>query len=79
MTEITVEIVETAEGQTVLLPEEFRINAGTAWIRRDGDLVILEPVKPATLPEGFWENIRIDDPKFTRPDQGEMPPAPVFD
>ena len=79
MTEKTAEIVETAEGQTVLLPKEFRINARTVWIRRDGNLVILEPVKPTTWPEGFWEKVRIDDPKFVRPDQGEMPPAPKFD
>jgi hypothetical protein len=29
-------------------------------------------------PEGFFENIRIDDPTFKRPDQGPMPPAPVL-
>jgi antitoxin VapB len=79
MIEKTVEIVETAEGQTVLLPKEFHINAPAVWIRRDGNLLILEPVKPATLPEGFWDEVHIDDPKFERPDQGTMPPAPVLD
>ena len=78
MKEIKVDLVETAEGQTVLLPVEFRIHAASVWVRRDGDLVILEPVKPNSWPEGFWEKIRIDDPTFKRHDQGEMPPAPVL-
>jgi hypothetical protein len=30
-------------------------------------------------PEGFIDKIRIDDPTFKRPDQGEMPPPPVLD
>ena len=73
------EIVETTEGQTVRLPEEFRFYTQEVSIRRVGKAIILEPVIPAKLPEGFFERIRIDDPKFVRPDQGEMPPAPVLD
>jgi virulence-associated protein VagC len=72
-------IVESNEGQCIHLPEGFRIEALAVSIRRDGDSVILEPIKPATWPEGFFERIRIDDPAFGRPDQGKMPPAPVLD
>jgi virulence-associated protein VagC len=75
----TVEIVETSQGQAVPLPEEFRFAMTTVSIRRDGDAVILEPIKPAHWPAGFFEAIRIDDPAFTRPDQGSIPPAPSFD
>lgn len=75
----TTRIVETPEGPAVLLPEGFRFDANTVAIQRDGDAVILEPIPPASWPEGFFEKIRIDDPTFKRPDQGEMPPAPVFD
>jgi antitoxin VapB len=74
-----VEIVDTANGQLVKLPEEFRFHTTTISIRRQGNAIILEPVKATALPEGFFEKIRIDDPAFQRPEQGEMPPAPKFD
>jgi virulence-associated protein VagC len=72
----TVEIVETSHGQTIPLPEEFRFATPKVSIRRDGDAVILEPVKPAHWPEHFFEAIRIDDPAFSRPPQGSTPPVP---
>ncbi len=75
----TVELVETDRGQTVPLPEEFRFSTRTVSIRRDGEAVILEPVKPAHWPERFFDAIRIDDPAFVRPDQGPTPPAPCLE
>jgi hypothetical protein len=48
-------------------------------IRREGDAVILEPVKPAHWPEHFFEDIHIDDPGFARPPQGAIPPVPLLD
>jgi len=74
-----VELVETRSGQTVPLPEEFRFETPTVSIRRQGDAVILEPLKPHVWPESFFEAIRIDDPAFHRPDQGSTPPAPSLD
>jgi virulence-associated protein VagC len=71
-------VVETAEGQSVHLPAGFHIDTRIVAVRRDGDAVILEQIKPATWPEGFFEKIRIDDPAFERPDQGKMPPAPAL-
>jgi antitoxin VapB len=75
----TVELVETNQGQVVPLPEEFRFETPTVTIRREGKAVILEPVKPAHWPDHFFEDIRIDDPAFARPEQGSTPPAPFFD
>lgn len=75
----TVEIVETDKGQAVPLPEEFRFASRTVSIRRDGEAVILEPIKPSHWPERFFDTIRIDDPAFGRPDQGPTPPAPRLD
>ena len=75
----TVEIVETDNGQAVPLPEEFRFSTRTVSIRRDGEAVILEPVKPTHWPERFFDAIRIDDPAFVRPDQGPTPPVPRLD
>jgi antitoxin VapB len=74
-----VEIVQMDDGQTVRLPGEFHFDGDSVSIRREGEAVILEPVKPATWPEGFFEAIRIDDPKFVRANQGMTPPVPVLD
>jgi virulence-associated protein VagC len=75
----TVEIGETDNGQAVPLPEEFRFSTRTVSIRRDGEAVIREPVKPNHWPEHFFDSIRIDDPAFVRPEQGPTPPAPRLD
>jgi virulence-associated protein VagC len=79
MATVIVEITHSADGQFVRLPSEFRFHTSSVSIRREGTAIILEPVKPTTWPEGFFEKIRIDDPAFTRPDQGPMPPPPVLD
>jgi virulence-associated protein VagC len=73
---IVAQIVETSQGQTVRLPDEFRFGTRVVSIRRVGDAIVRDPVKPATWPEGFFESIRIDDPAFTRLEQGPTPPAP---
>jgi len=75
----TVEIVETGNGQAIRLPEEFRFETPTVSIRREGEAVILEPVKATDWPQGFFDAVRIDDPAFTRPEQGSTPPAPRLD
>lgn len=75
----TAEIVEMAEGQVVRLPDEFRFESPVVSIRRQGQAVILEPLKDQTWPECFFEAIRIEDPRFARPEQGLTPPAPSLD
>jgi virulence-associated protein VagC len=75
----TVEIVETDNGQAVPLPAQFRFSTRTVSIRRDGEAVILEPIKPSRWPERFFDAIRIGDPAFVRPDQGPIPPVPRLD
>ena len=50
----TVMIVDPGSGQAVPLPEEFRFSTATVSIRREGDAVILEPVKPLQWPAGFF-------------------------
>jgi virulence-associated protein VagC len=74
----TVTILDTDQGQTIVLPREFRIAGDRAAVRRAGDAVILEPIKPSQWPLGFFESIRVDDPLFARPDQGELPPLPAL-
>jgi virulence-associated protein VagC len=75
----TIKLLQTSTGQVVHLPVEFQFEAPTVSIRRQGDAVILDPVKPTEWPEHFFESIRIDDPGFVRPDQGSTPPAPAFE
>jgi virulence-associated protein VagC len=77
----TAEIIDVGGGQAVKLPEEFQFEGEVVSIRREGDAVILEPVGvaesvPAAWPDGFFDSIRIEDPKFIRPDQGQTPPVP---
>jgi virulence-associated protein VagC len=74
----TTEIVAIGDVQSVKLPPEFHFSTDTVSIRREGEAVILEPLKASAWPDGFFEAIRIDDPKFVRPDQGQAPPCPPF-
>jgi virulence-associated protein VagC len=70
----TAELLNTDQGQVVRLPDEFQMPGSRVSIRREGDAVVLEPLKGATWPPGFFEAIRIEDSAFQRPDQGELPP-----
>jgi virulence-associated protein VagC len=75
----TAEIIHSNGTQAVKLPEGFHFEGDTVSIRREGEAVILEPVKQATWPPGFFDRIRIDDPAFRRPPQGQVPRAPSLD
>ena len=74
----TVEIVDTEAGQVIRLPSDFRLPGNRASVRREGDAVVLEPLKDSSWPAGFFASIRIDDPAFNRPEQGELPPVADF-
>jgi antitoxin VapB len=69
-------VFQSGNGQAVLLPHGFEFNSSEVAVRREGDAVILEPIKPRGWPKDFFESIRVDDPAFARPLQGMMPPAP---
>lgn len=75
----TAEIIDLHGAQVVKLPDEFRFDGPSVSIRKAGEAVILEPMKPAAWPPGFFDMIKIDDPAFARPDQGVTPPAPNLD
>ena len=68
-----VDVVETNTGQIIHLPPEFHLDTPTVSIRRQGAAIILEPAGVSRWPDHFFEDIRIDDPAFTRPDQGVTP------
>jgi virulence-associated protein VagC len=75
----TTQIIQTGEWQVVRLPQGFEFAAKEVAIRREGNAVILEPIKTGTWPEKFFERIHIADPAFRRPEQGAMPAAPKLD
>lgn len=66
----TAEIFHTDGTQAVKLPEGFHFEGDTVSIRREGEAVILEPLKPASWLPGFFASICIEDPAFARPQQG---------
>lgn len=75
---MTTRVFQNGDLQAVQLPHGYEFAASEISIRRQGDTIILEPVKPAVWPPGFFDAIRIEDPAFSRPDQGAAPPAPAL-
>lgn len=67
------EIVQANGLQMVKLPEGFHLRGNTVSIRRQGDALILEPVKSEAWPAGFFERVLIKYPAFVRPPQGCLP------
>ena len=51
-------LFQNGRSQAVRLPKEFRFEGDEVSIRRDGDAVILEPVKRNSWPRGYWERLR---------------------
>jgi len=72
-------IFTNGRSQAVRIPRAFRLKDKVVSIRGEGEALILEPVKPSSWPEGFFEAIAIDDAAFKRPEQGEMPEVRALD
>jgi len=75
---MTTRIFLNGRSQTVRIPKEWHFDGHEVSIRRHGDGLLLEPLKEASWPDGYFENIRIEDPGFSRPEQGEAPPVADF-
>lgn len=66
-------LFKNGRSQAVRLPKEFRFEGTEVRIRKQGEKVILEPVKKLKWPDGFWDI-------FTRDDQFKLPePLPSKD
>jgi virulence-associated protein VagC len=74
----TTDIISIDGRQAVALPDEYRFAGGTVSIRKEGDALIIEPIRSAGWPTDFFASIRVDDPGFVRPCQGTLPPAPLL-
>ena len=56
----TAKIFWNGRSQAVRLPLEFRFDGDEVAIRRNGDAVILEPLRPRRgWPAGFWERLGV--------------------
>lgn len=52
----TAKLFRNGRSQAVRLPKEFRFEGEEVSIRREGDSVVLEPVKRRTWPKGYWRS-----------------------
>jgi hypothetical protein len=50
----TAKLFRNGRSQAVRLPKEFRFEGTELSIRREGDAVILEPLRPRAWPKGYW-------------------------
>jgi tRNA(fMet)-specific endonuclease VapC len=71
----TATVIHEGECLTVRLPKGFNISTPTVSVRHEGDTIVLEPIRPQTWPDGFFDSIHITDPAFSRSDQGQLPPV----
>jgi antitoxin VapB len=72
-------VFTNGRSQAVRIPRAYRLKDAVVSIRRDGEALILEPLKSSKWPDGFFDAIAIDDPAFARPEQGSMPEVPALD
>lgn len=68
---MTAKIFWSGNSQAVRLPKEFRFEPGTeeVAIRREGEQIILEPVKAEEWPDDFWRAFEGMPEGFERPAQ----------
>ena len=63
-------LFQNGSSQAVRLPKAFRFVGREVSVRREGDAVVLEPVKATGWPRGFWHKLP------TIPDGFELPVDP---
>lgn len=54
----TAKLFQNGRSQAVRLPKEFRFPGDEVTLRREGDAVILEPVRAKSWPRGYWSRLR---------------------
>jgi len=50
-------LFQNGRSQAVRLPKAFRMKGDEVHVRREGDAVILEPVKKRAWPKGYWARV----------------------
>ena len=64
-------IFKSGNSLALRLPRKLNPREGMVSVVQEGERWIVEPLKPAAWPEGFFESILISDKNFARPPQGE--------
>ena len=52
----TAKLFRNGRSQAVRLPKEFRFEGDEVAIRREGESVVLEPLKRRVWPKGYWRS-----------------------
>ena len=55
--EVRAKLFQNGRSQAVRLPKAFRFKGDEVSVRREGDAVILEPVKKRGWPKGYWRRV----------------------
>ena len=55
---VTARLFKNGRSQAVRLPKEFRFSGDEVLVRREGEAIILEPIKRKAWPRGYWERLR---------------------
>jgi antitoxin VapB len=76
---MTTRIFYNGRSQAVRIPKALRFQVEEVAVRRLGDGIYVEPVKSTTWPEGWFDDILIEDVEFKRPEQGGLPPPVSLD
>lgn len=50
----TAKLFRNGRSQAVRLPKEFRFEGSEVSVRREGQAVVLEPLKRSAWPAGYW-------------------------
>jgi antitoxin VapB len=50
-------LFQNGRSQAVRLPKAFRMKGEEVNVRREGDSVILEPIKKRSWPKGYWARV----------------------
>ena len=75
----TAKIFANGRSQAVRLPKAFRFSGKEVFVRREGEAVVLEPIKGRAWPRDLWRKIRITDRAFVRAPQGKAPARAALD
>jgi antitoxin VapB len=52
----TAKLFRNGRSQAVRLPKEFRFEGEEVAIRREGQRIVLEPLKSRSWPHGYWRS-----------------------
>lgn len=66
--EIRAKLFWNGRSQALRLPKAFRFEGDEVSIRREGEKVVLEPLKKRGWPKGYWERLRALTTGFEFPD-----------